>query len=98
MAGNVKLYKSDEGFAIYTDANDERDFVQAVSAALADKSVGLEEMTAYMPRVVDIVCKLRGYKAPTVIERRVLISGPGVLPEDALLVSADTHGVRLEAA
>lgn len=99
MDATVKLYQSDEGFAIYTDAADERDFIEAAAAAVADEVIDQDAMAAYLPRIVDIVCKLRGYKAPTVIEKRVLISGPGVLPESAIMVEANRRGVvRVEAA
>lgn len=99
MNANVKLYQSDEGYAVYTDAIDERDFIQAASAAVADESITAEQMAEYLPRIVDICAKLRGYKAPTVIEKRVLIAGPGVLPEDALVIQATGRGVvRVEAA
>ena len=98
MESTVKLYASDEGFTVYTDATDERDFVQAAASALADKGVKEGDLAQYLPRVIDIVCKLRGYKAPSVIEKRVFIAGPGVLPADALVVEANHRGiVRAEA-
>ena len=98
MSATVKLYRSTEGYAVSTDAIDERDFLQASAAALADKSIGIEEMAAYLPRVADIVCKLRGYKAPTVTEKRVLTCGVGILPDDALMVTANGLGVLSEVA
>ena len=99
MNATVKLYQTELGYAVYTDASDERDFVAAASAAVADEQVDADAMAAYLPRIVDIVCKLRGYKAPGVMEKRVLIAGPGVLPEDALVIEANGRGVvRAEAA
>lgn len=93
MNAVVELYRTEQGLAIRTIAKDEREFVEAISVALAESAFGQDDMGEVMPYVIDIACKLRGYKAPSVIEERVLICGPGALPADAMLVKANARGV-----
>jgi len=99
MQAVVKLYRSDEGYAVFTDATDEREFIASASMALSATEDDPDAVGQYLAHFVDIVCKLRGYKAPTVTEKRVLIAGSGILPADALVVEANGRGVvRAEAA
>lgn len=87
MKPYVRLYLTGDSPAVATNVTDESEFVRHFCSAIArlTESVNPPEeewnprtedlLTLYLPQFADIVCKLRGYKAPTVEEQRVLISG-----------------------
>lgn len=71
-------------FAISSRAENEREFVDELSQALAtaptsDWNTRLKEI---LPLAVDLCCKYRGYKADSVIERRELIAGDLDMPRE----------------
>ena len=77
----IEMYKDGNVMSIVTDSNDERDFLQDLSALLAGEIAAGNfqddwefQFNNWLPQVVDICNKYRGYKSP-VAERRVLISG-----------------------
>ena len=100
MDANVRLYRTDKDFAIVTDATEEPRFLEAAATALArlgangnaDADPDLE-IRAYLPQVVDIACRLRGYKAPNVVEKRILSIGLIPPGDDTLFV--ETSGQRV---
>lgn len=82
MKATVKIHMSTHGaVAISTNAGSEEAFL----AALADEvsSSDLPSMSL-IPAIVDICCKLRGYKA-NVTEHRVIVAGEW-LPDDVVEV------------
>lgn len=87
IRGQVKLHRDGEKFAISTNAETERDFLDGVAAALAEVIPPAEELARWLPLVVDVAAKMRGYKAD-VIERRVIIAGAW-LPSDTTSVVAN---------
>lgn len=73
----VQFFKDGDSMAIVTDGNDEREFMAQAAAGLAQESDRPEyerELAVWLPQIVDIVCKMRGYKA-NVTERRLLMAG-----------------------
>lgn len=99
MQDYVKLHREGDEFALSTNATDERVFLSgaahALHGALAPES-SMQEFTEalepWLVQIVDVACKLRGYKAPLVDEQRVLTTGR-ISPSDATIVSAsgNTH-------
>ena len=84
MRPYVKLYKSGDHIAISTNVIDEAEFLRLASERVGamvgevpeDAEAGTYwHLWKFLPHIVDICCKMRGYKAPTVDEQRVLISG-----------------------
>lgn len=78
----VRFYKNGGVMGIQTSALDERDFIQECATGLAtmiDQGQFMGDwqfqFEQWLPQIVDIVCKLRGYKAESVHERRVLSVG-----------------------
>lgn len=94
MRDYVKLYLDEDRHAIGTNIIDERLFLERVSETFAgmihDKRLNGDSqyhLSRWLPQVVDIVCKLRGYKAPTVEEQRVLIAG-AISPSETMVVAS----------
>lgn len=89
----VKLYQDGDSVAISTNVVDEADFMRRAASALADvvnenpgDPANETRLLNWLPQITDIVCKLRGYKAPLVDEQRVLTAGR-ILPSDSLVVA-----------
>lgn len=101
MSATVKFYKNGDTMAITTDAITEEEFFAAAASALdtmiEEKLFGHDwafQLEYWLPQMVDIVCKIRGYKAPTVQEVRMLAAGH-IPPDDAdLVVALDRKGNR----
>jgi len=85
----IEFYKDGDDMSILTDAIDEGTFIHEVSEVLA----GLVEdgtfdsdwdfqLGNWLPCIVDICCKYRGYKN-SVAERRVLCAGASGFPNTA---------------
>lgn len=83
-ANMIKLFRSEKGAGIIADAKDEREFFDNLSKLLLSQirengkaANGNFQITLrqWLEQGTDIVCKLRGYKAETVRERRVFIAG-----------------------
>ena len=77
----VKLYKDGDKMAISTDAKNERQFLDEMSFAIEGfiddgcyKGDYYFQFSYWLPLVVEICCKYRGYKA-NIEERRVLVAG-----------------------
>lgn len=94
MREYVKLYRQADDVAIQTNHTDEGSFVRQVSGALGEaiESQTKEEradalLSLWLPQIVDICAKLRGYKAPLVDEQRVLTAGR-ITPSDSLVIAA----------
>jgi hypothetical protein len=94
MREYVKLYRDGDAVAMQTNCTDEPAFVRQASAALGEalenpKREGRadELLNMWVPQIVDICAKLRGYKAPLVDEQRVLTVGK-LPPSESLVVAA----------
>lgn len=95
MRGDVRFHHEGDKFAISTNTDTERDFLDGVASALAELKPGAEELARWLPLVVDISAKHRGYKAD-VVERRLLVAGAW-LPSDTASIVAGSR-VTEEAA
>jgi len=84
LRGDVRLHRNGEQYAISTNAETERDFLDGMASALAALDSSAGELAKWLPLVVDIAAKMRGYKAD-VIEKRLIIAGAW-LPDDAAMV------------
>ncbi len=80
VRGEVRLHRDGEQFAVSTNAETERDFLDGMASALASQDCGAGELAKWLPLIVDVTCKMRGYKAD-VQEKRVIIAGSW-LPND----------------
>lgn len=69
-------------FAISTTASNEAEFISEVSQAIAaaPTSDWNTRMKEFLPLIVDLCCKFRGYKADRVQERRELVAGDLEIP------------------
>lgn len=85
----VKLHQDGKQVAISTNAAEEHEFIRGVSDALLKLNGALStgELEAFLPQVVDICCRMRGYKN-TVDERRVLIAGRITPTEESVIASS----------
>lgn len=88
IRGDVRFHHDGDRFAISTTADTERDFLDGVAVALSQLSASAEELALWLPLVVDVACKLRGYKAD-VVEKRQIVAGAW-LPSDTAAVVAGT--------
>jgi hypothetical protein len=112
MRDYVKLYRDEESVAINTNITDEEDFIRHAASALgafldenmmgdgstfrSAKGETHDYLAAGLPQIIDIACKLRGYKAPLVDEQRVLIAGK-IAPVEALIAAQSSqaeNGIR----
>lgn len=89
MRGEVRLHRDGDKFAVSTNADTERDFLDGAAAALADLVASAEDMARWLPLVVDVAAKLRGYKAD-VIERRLIVAGAWLPSDVASVVGGST--------
>lgn len=101
MREYVKLYRDAHHHAVETNASDESAFVrlaaqalaqQVIEAAAVDHEEVAHELGEYLPKVMDICARLRGYKAPDVDEQRVLTAGR-IAPSSDSLIAASGPGV-----
>ncbi len=99
MTGVTQFHKDGDSMAISTNAKTEAEFVDAVTEILAAKIEGGEhqhdwefQLARWLPQIVDICCKLRGYKSD-VTEHRVIVAGEW-LPSD--VVQAFSRRVEIE--
>jgi len=91
MRLKTEFFKSGDSMAIRTNARTEDDFIRSASEVL-DEMIENErfagdwefQLFRWLPQIVDIACKLRGYKAD-VQEERVLIAGGLPLDERELV-------------
>lgn len=86
MRGEVRFHREGDKFAISTNTENERDFLDGAAAALAELIASADELSRWLPLIVDVSCKLRGYKAD-VIEKRLIVAGAW-LPADTASVVA----------
>lgn len=96
----IKLFKAAGSLAIMTEAVDEREFLEKLSALLSqaidDEAYAGDwefQLQRWLPQAVDICCKLRGYKAENVREKRVLIAGDCDPWPSCLTMEIDEKGV-----
>jgi hypothetical protein len=90
----VKLYKDGDTMAIVTDAISEDEFLdqlgQAWHTLIENKYFEHDwyfQFSYWLPQVVDICCKYRGYKN-NVLQRQLLCAG-SVFPDEKILVDLD---------
>lgn len=83
--GEVRLHKDGDQVAISTNVESERDFLDGAASALAGLDADAAELAKWLPLVVDIACKMRGYKAD-VTEKRVIIAGAWLPNDHAAIV------------
>jgi hypothetical protein len=69
-------------YAIETRCNGEQDFVDNIATELTSDPAMQQKLRGFLPLIVDVCSKYRGYKADTVLERKVLITGDLDLPND----------------
>jgi hypothetical protein len=69
-------------FAIASKAGSEDEFIAEVSQAMSSINEGnwSLRLREFLPLIVDMCCKYRGYKAETVFERRELVAGDLEMP------------------
>ena len=104
MGATVKFYKSGDSMAVTTDATEERDFLEAASAGLAQMmESGVFagdwefQMNRWLGQMVDIVCKLRGYKSP--VQEVRLIAAGFIPPDDSdMVLGVDPRGAATPGA
>lgn len=95
----VRFYRDGDAMAISTNVTDEIEFQMLVPDALTDfLSAGSGGDTSRwlagsLPLIVDLSCKLRGYKAPLVEEQRVLTAGK-IPPRDSLLAASSEEATQ----
>lgn len=96
----IKLYKDGDNMGIGTDCPDERAFVDQISSSLSwliDKGRFQGDwefqLRFWIPQIVDICCKLRGYKSE-VHETKWLRAGQG--PGGLEIVWTDDRGDTIE--
>jgi hypothetical protein len=81
----IELYKDGDNMAIATDAKSEVAFLDDMAELFSHMIEAKEyegdwcfQFSHWLPQIVDLCCKYRGYKSP-VHETRVLVAGwPGV--------------------
>jgi hypothetical protein len=78
----ARVWRTDNNgqLIIETNAQTEYEFLQAMNSSLIKALAAREGDEEYalswlLPAMVDIACKLRGYKAESVVETRVLVGG-----------------------
>lgn len=83
MLAVVKVHK---GARLSTNAKTDQEFMALLGPALEKELVDAanlgDALTRFLPQVVEICCKLRGYKAD-VEEHRVIVAGEW-LPDDVV--------------
>jgi hypothetical protein len=94
----VRFFKDGDHMGIQTTALDERDFVDGCAEGLA-AMIGRGEFEGdwefqlhfWLPQIVDIVCKLRGYKS-SVHEQRVITAGYANFANHDLVYPKEANG------
>lgn len=86
IRGDVRFHRDGEQFAISTNTETERDFLDGSAAALAELVPSAAELAKWLPLIVDISSKIRGYKAD-VIEKRLIIAGAWLPADTAAIVA-----------
>lgn len=89
IRGDVRFHRDGDNFAISTNTDTERDFLDGASAALSELKPDAEDLARWLPLIVDISAKLRGYKAE-VIEKRLIIAGAWLPADTAAIVAGGT--------
>jgi hypothetical protein len=99
MSAIVQLHKDGDNMAISTNAATEQEFMGEIASLLALKiHAGDHEgdwefqLERWLPQIVNVCCKLRGYKAD-VTEHRVIVAGQW-FPSD--MVQAFTRRKEVE--
>jgi hypothetical protein len=99
MNAVVRFHRNEKSTAISTNASTEQEFMAAIASAVAVEVIGStdpEEILAnLLPQIVEIACKLRGYKS-NVTEHRVIIAGQ-IVPEDVVDVFSSFRSDRVVA-
>lgn len=92
MRGEVRFHREGDKFAISTNTETEQDFLDGASSALAELgSAEADELSRWLPLIVEISCKMRGYKAE-VIEKRLIVAGAWLPADTASIVAgASVH-------
>ncbi len=92
---STRFYKDGDNMAIVTTAEDEREFINQVSDAFAGliESKRFEsdwdlQLKSWLPQVIDIACKMRGYKAD-VEEKKMIIAGSFTETASHLVIEHD---------
>lgn len=91
----VRLHRNNKSSALSTNASSEDEFVRELVSVLAaemglrpkdndgfNDQDSIDLLHAVQPQIIDIACKLRGYKS-SVTEHRVLVAG-AFIPEDVV--------------
>lgn len=92
VRGVVRLHRNGEKFAISTNAETERDFLDGLASALAGEDSSFEVccnsavMARWLSLGIDVACKLRGYKSDAV-EKRVIMAGAWMPDNDDSVVA-----------
>ncbi len=90
LRGDVRFHREGDKFAISTNAETERDFLDGAAKALSELVASADELGRWLPLIVDISAKMRGYKAD-VIEKRLIVAGAW-LPSDVTAVVSQSQG------
>jgi hypothetical protein len=100
MRLKTEFFKSGDAMSIRTNAATEADFLASVAEGLTSLIEGGKfagdwdfQLRYWLPQIVDITCKLRGYKAD-VDEQRVLIAGARMIHESDRVVVAEPVAVN----
>ena len=85
----IELYKDGNVMGIATDEKTEPQFIEEISQLLGELIEEKEyehdwefQFFHWLPQIVDICCKYRGYKAPDVDERILYIAGDRIFGEN----------------
>ena len=89
IRGEVRFHRDGDRFAISTNAESERDFLDGAAAALSELLPTAEENARWLPLIVDVAAKMRGYKAD-VIEKRLIVAGAWLPTDSASIVAGGT--------
>ena len=97
----IELHKDGDSMGIMTDADNEDDFTDAVSAALAeliDKGAytgdWIFQFKLWLPAYVDIIGALRGYKT-NVSKHTVYAAGTPVFRSKDVVLRIDEGGIKV---
>ena len=94
----IKLYKSGDAMGIETDCPNADDFLRQMAELLSgmiDDGIHAGDwefqLNFWLPQMVEISCKLKGYKAD-VKEQRILLAGDAFTTGAPLEASIDNRG------
>jgi len=103
IRGDVRFHRDGDKFAISTNTETERDFLDGAAAGLAELVPAADDLARWLPLIVDVAARMRGCKSG-VVEKRLIVAGAW-LPSDTAsviaggTVTADTVvGMRPELA